>query len=100
MGCTFDFSCPKCGYHVSVSGGTDCGFHAVTNTILCGDCKRLYDVVTSEDPASTAFDDGWKPSAYSCPKSTRHAVELWFHPGPCPKCGTQMTKGREAMLWD
>ena len=45
MGKSYLFECPKCDYRASVSGGPDRGFNAATQTIVCLDCKKLYDVV-------------------------------------------------------
>jgi hypothetical protein len=46
MGRTYLFECPKCGYRSRVSGGGDHGFHFAVQTIVCLDCKELYDAVT------------------------------------------------------
>jgi predicted RNA-binding Zn-ribbon protein involved in translation (DUF1610 family) len=47
VGRTYLFECPKCGYRTKVSGGADRGFQLAVQTILCHDCKELYDAVTS-----------------------------------------------------
>jgi hypothetical protein len=99
MGTIFQFSCPNCGYKAEVSGGKDFGFTAATNTILCKNCKKLYDVVTSKE-SWKACEDDWLPPAYQCPKSKRHEVELWFHPGACPKCSLTLVREDEILLWD
>jgi predicted RNA-binding Zn-ribbon protein involved in translation (DUF1610 family) len=46
MGRTYIFECPKCGYQARVSGRADRGWHFVAQTILCLECKELYDAVT------------------------------------------------------
>ena len=46
MGRTYLFECAKCGYRATVSGGTDRGFQLAVQTVLCFECKRLYDAVT------------------------------------------------------
>ena len=46
MGRTYLFECPKCSYQAKVSGGADRGFHFAVQTILCCECKELYDAVT------------------------------------------------------
>jgi hypothetical protein len=99
MGTLFIFSCPKCGHEVEVSGGKDFGFAIATNTILCKTCKELYNVVTSNEPWNASEDD-WVPKAFRCPKSKRHVVELWSHPGPCPKCQDFLTRGNPTVNWD
>jgi len=45
MGRSWSFECPKCGYKARVSGGPDRGFQVFIQTILCRDCKALYDAV-------------------------------------------------------
>ena len=46
MGRSYWFECPKCGYRGKVSGRADRGLSFAVQTILCSDCKELYDAVT------------------------------------------------------
>ena len=46
MGRTFQFDCPLCQYRTRVSGGTDAGINCSIQTIICHDCRELYDVFT------------------------------------------------------
>ena len=46
MGRSYWFECPKCGYRARVSGRADQGLSFVVQTILCCDCRELYDAVT------------------------------------------------------
>ena len=46
MGRSYWFECPKCGYRARVSGRADGGLSFVVQTILCRDCRELYDAVT------------------------------------------------------
>jgi hypothetical protein len=46
MGRSYWFECPKCGYRARVSGRADEGLSFVVQTVLCSDCKELYDAVT------------------------------------------------------
>ena len=46
MGRTFHFDCPYCHYQARVSGGADTGINCVVQTIVCLDCRRLFDVFT------------------------------------------------------
>jgi len=96
MGERFQFTCADCGYRTEVSGGDDAGMLAVTTTILCEDCQRLYDVVTAD------MDDSRNPKerALRCPKSAKHKVNRWTNGGPCPECGKPLTKGGSVCLWD
>ncbi len=44
MGRTFQFECPQCHYQACVSGGADAGINCAVQTIVCLDCRRLFDV--------------------------------------------------------
>jgi hypothetical protein len=46
MGRSYWFECPRCGYRAKVSGGADRGLTFLVQTILCHDCRELYDAVT------------------------------------------------------
>ena len=40
------FECSKCGLHATVSGRTEQGLTFAVETIVCVECKKLYDAVT------------------------------------------------------
>ena len=46
MGRSIWFECSKCGYRAVVSGRVDRGRDFFVQTIVCRDCKQLYDAVT------------------------------------------------------
>ena len=46
MGRSYWFECAKCGYRTKVSGRADRGLSFFVQTILCRDCRELYDAVT------------------------------------------------------
>lgn len=46
MGKSYWFECSRCGYRAKVAGRADDGLHLSVQTILCQDCKELYDAVT------------------------------------------------------
>ena len=46
MGKSYWFECEKCGYRAKVAGRADEGLHLAVQTVLCRDCKELYDAVT------------------------------------------------------
>jgi hypothetical protein len=48
VGRSYLFECPKCGYNARVSGGVDRGLMVFVQTILCRDCKELYDAVVRQ----------------------------------------------------
>ena len=45
MGRSYWFECPKCGYRAKASGRADRGLSFFVQTILCRDCRELYDAV-------------------------------------------------------
>ncbi len=93
MGRQHEFTCPACGYAVTVSGGDDAGMNVITTTLLCETCKTLEDVVVHQ----------LKPERIReprCPRSPRHKVRRWVFPDVCPKCGTTMELGEVETIWD
>ena len=46
MGRSYWFECSRCGYRAKVSGQADRGVDFSVQTIVCLDCKTLYDAVT------------------------------------------------------
>ena len=46
MGKSYWFECGRCGYRAKVAGRADEGLHLSVQTILCQDCRELYDAVT------------------------------------------------------
>jgi hypothetical protein len=72
MAVLYEFNCPVCSFMEIASGRPDALFSGPTVTVLCLDEQRLYDVKADE---------------IVCPKDPAHRLELWTHPGPCPKCG-------------
>lgn len=45
MGRSYWYECAKCGYRAKVSGRADRGLNLFVQTIVCRDCKELYDAV-------------------------------------------------------
>jgi hypothetical protein len=63
MGRTFQFACPHCQYQARVSGGGDAGINCSVQTIVCLDCRRLFNVFTrlrlrkgEKEPASAGME--------------------------------------------
>ena len=100
MGTQYLFTCRGCNYEAMVEGGLSGGMFCRTATVSCQKCQKLYDVVFAEPdaPNEPVSYDGEVPDTFKCPK--RHPAELWDDPGKCPKCGDNMLKGNEIMLWD
>jgi hypothetical protein len=64
MGRSYWFECPRCGYRARVSGREDRGQAFWVQTILCHDCKDLYDAVTRlsvpDEPVKLGILAGWR----------------------------------------
>ncbi len=93
MGATFHFTCPACTYQARVSGREDFGMVAVTTTVACSSCRKLYDVPVGEF--------GQQTRQPYCPKNRAHPVVVWTHPGACPRCAATLDRPEAPdQLWD
>ena len=124
VGKTYHFECLHCHYRAKISGGADSGMHCEVQTVVCCDCRELFDVFTKVrrragvvEKFSTFFRleippmvlrDGasvgrsvWQMLKITCPVSAKHFVEVWNNPGRCPRCGNFMEKnGFPNRIWD
>jgi hypothetical protein len=105
----------------------DSGVHCEVQTVVCRDCRELYDVFTrlrrdelaGAKPARfpgffrpeippVILRDGspgrrfiWQKFRLTCPVEVKHDVESWQDPGRCPRCGNFMEKnGLPFRIWD
>jgi hypothetical protein len=46
VGRTFHYQCTQCRYRARISGGTDSGRDCDVQTIICRECRELFDVFT------------------------------------------------------
>lgn len=103
MGTKQTFDCPDCGYSTIVSGGRDYGMVAVVQTMVCGDCQDLVDVLIGRE-----FIDGptgdpkYDKDLGVCPDCHGHNVTPWPKEHPCPRCKSIMVIDPDGleMLWD
>ena len=122
VGKTYQFECPLCQYRVKVSGGADAGLDCEVQTMVCRDCRELFDALTrvrrrakanekfksmrSEIPplqlrTAPPQPPGWNTLETVCPVLARHRVEPWQDPGRCPRCGCHLEKsGLPFRIWD
>jgi hypothetical protein len=56
VGKTYLFECPQCQYRVKISGGTDGGRHCEIQTVICRDCRELFDVFKRQQRRADAVD--------------------------------------------
>jgi len=72
MGRSYWFECPKCGYRTKVSGRADRGLSFFVQTILCRDCRELYDSVTRlrvpDESAGWGRFAGWQRTRLQNPQ--------------------------------
>jgi len=94
MGSTYRYVCPKCDYSAEVFGGGDIGMLCETTTILCNDCKELYDVITKYH--------GEKKQKLLCPEINDHNVRKWKFFDICSVCGEMMKEDMffPRAMWD
>lgn len=126
MGKTYEFECGLCHYRAKVSGGADSGVDCEVQTVVCGDCRELFDVFArvrlQEGTVKTVKFPGfyrpeipppnlrdakvkrrlvWQKVQLACPVGQKHVVEAWKEPGRCPRCGSFMEKnGFPTKIWD
>ena len=108
MGTTSDYSCPECGYQASsMSSGYDVGMRAHAVGVSCETCKKLYSAFLPGshwdmdiDVMRAKVESGELPVGAKCPKSAKHHVKVWSHPGPCPRCGTTLIQEDIGICWD
>ncbi len=98
MGHSVTHRCDGCGYEALVSGHGDAGMLVETDTVSCGRCRSIVDVVIRwHDRARYATPP-------NCPECGAHAAHLttWVSGGPCPRCGDRMPEAADGIevLWD
>ena len=56
VGRTYIYECPQCQYRAKISGGTDSGLHCEIQTVICRECRELFDVFTRQRRRAGAAD--------------------------------------------
>ncbi len=77
MGKSYWFECGRCGYRAKVAGRADEGLHLCVQTILCQDCKELYDAVTR-----VRLLDGSRPALHGTLATGSATGEMGNHTPP------------------
>lgn len=96
MGTWVTFECARCQYRAQVSGGDDSGMVVDTTTILCVQCREIFDVVTHSRKTN-------RDKKIRCPKDAKHEVRRWTSSDICPRCGDPgmgHAEDGEMTLWD
>jgi hypothetical protein len=56
VGKTYLFECPQCQYRVKISGGADSGLHCEIQTVICRECRELFDVFRRQRKREDSVD--------------------------------------------
>lgn len=113
MGLLNRFVCENCQYTADLSGGKDYGGISHVQTMACGRCRELVDVVVATDSP----DDGERQQQIGrCPRcGATDGLSKWGreapiptldapeqHPtwGICPKCGGNVGFDVSIGIWD
>jgi hypothetical protein len=132
MGRTFHYHSTQCQYRARICGGADSGLDCDVQTVLCRECRELFDVFTRvrrvvgygefarhfsaftrpEIPPVILRDSlfapkrasprrfEWHKMKLTCPVAAKHFVEVWKHPGRCPRCHAFMEQeGLPFRVW-
>ena len=93
----YKFHCDICDYEAIVSGENGRNEISGGLTILCEDCKELYEI---EDHGSFTIKKRTTYKQPRCPESFSHRSRVWSYPGVCPRCGKSIRKGELVVSWD
>lgn len=103
MGSKYEFQCTNCGYTVCVSGKKDYGFRAVVETMVCGDCHTLTDIlIGAYGKDGLTGDPDYDNDIGVCPGCRGRNLSKWPKLHPCPKCGARMDNIGigPSLMWD
>jgi hypothetical protein len=101
MATQFEFTCPGCDYADFVCGCEDVGMYAVWETMTCGDCRELVDVIVGHmGRRGPSGNEEWDRELGKCPECSGRNLSAWKHPGPCPRCGSLLGKGDSELMVD
>jgi hypothetical protein len=92
MGRIYRFECSACGYIANVSGGDDKGELFATRTVSCATCRALGDAIVQSV--------GRLRCPMAGPRSPAHDITPWTHPGPCPRCGAELSRDESGVPWE
>jgi len=102
MGTRHQYKCENCGYSAVVSGGIDCGFVAVVQTMICHDCERLVDVLVGRCGfVGPTGDLEYDKELGLCPRCHGNNLTTWTDLRACPKCDDSMINDMSLIVnWD
>ncbi len=100
----FGVCCSGCGLSATVSGGRDRGFRFWSDTMYCGSCGTLSDVVVeyANDPTHPeSFPTAGEPREFGqCHRCGTKQLVLWRFGEPCPRCKGSIKKTGTFILAD
>jgi len=82
VGKTYLFECPQCQYRAHISGGADGGLHCEIQTVICRDCRQLYDVFKRQRRRADAQDVVRFPGFYRPEIPPTILVDSSVNPSP------------------
>lgn len=130
MAKSYLFECEKCGYRSVVTGGLAEGNDVKVQTMICRECRLIYDCVIALRTATTVqlwkqlehlpreiapslasalarlpipstMRRQWRRFTPTCPAEATHRVDPWTSPGRCPRCRAYMERGAlPYRIWD
>lgn len=103
MGTILGYICTKCEHAFESSDGKDRGFRVEVQSMTCGDCRDVTNVVIG--PTDSGREDipaQFLERAGHCPECGGTNLTPWDSSKPCPKCGGPVTLDPEGAetLWD
>jgi hypothetical protein len=103
VGTTLGYICTKCEHAFESSDGKDRGFLMEAQSMTCGDCRDVVDVVIRPtESARGEMRSQLLTCAGLCPECDGTNLTAWDSSKPCPKCGGPVVidpEGAET-LWD
>ena len=103
MGTILGYICTKCEHAFESSDGKDLGFSVEVESMTCGDCRDVTNVVIrrSESVRKMAPDQVLERDG-RCSECDGTNPTPWDSSKPCPKCGGPVALDPEGAetLWD
>jgi hypothetical protein len=103
VGTTLGYICTKCEHAFESSDGKDRGFSMEVQSMTCGDCRDVANVVIGPtESARGEMRTQLLACAGRCPMCSGKNLTEWDSSKPCPKCGGPIVVDPEGAVtsWD